>query len=155
MRTVDVMIGAQPALSRSAQQAASEVRAVFSRLRRRLRETYSDDGLTPSQTAVLIRLAKEGPATTSELATAERVRPQSMAATLAAMDARGLLTRSADPDDGRRVRIALSAEGHALHADRRRAGEEWLARAMQDHCGERERQTIIAAMALLDRLIEA
>jgi len=26
---------------------------------------------------------------------------------------------------------------------------------MQDHCGERERQTIIAAMALLDRLIEA
>ncbi len=104
------MIGAQPALSRSAQQAASEVRAVFSRLRRRLRETYSDDGLTPSQTAVLIRLAKEGPATTSELATAERVRPQSMATTLAAMDA---------------------------------------------HCGERERQTIIAAMALLDRLIEA
>jgi DNA-binding MarR family transcriptional regulator len=148
------MIGAQPALSRSAQQAASELRAVFSRLRRRLRESYSDDWLTPSQTAVLIRLAKEGPATTSELAAAERVRPQSMATTLAAMDARGLLTRSADPDDGRRVRIALSAEGHTLYADRRRASEEWLARALQDQCTERERQTVIAAMALLDRLIE-
>jgi DNA-binding MarR family transcriptional regulator len=149
------VIGAQPALSRSAQQAASELRAVFSRLRRRLRESYSDEGLTPSQTAVLIRLAKEGPATTSELAAAERVRPQSMATTLAAMDARGLLTRTADPDDGRRVRIALSAEGRALYADRRRASEEWLARALQDQCSERERQTILAAMALLDRLIEA
>jgi DNA-binding MarR family transcriptional regulator len=152
---VGAVINSEPALSPSAELAASELRAVFSRLRRRLRESYSTDGLTPSQTAVLIRLAKEGPATTSELAAAERVRPQSMATTLAALDGHGLLTRTADPQDGRRVRIALSADGQASYAARRRASEEWLAQALQDRCSEEERQTILAAMALLDRLVAA
>ncbi|MCP2324038.1 DNA-binding MarR family transcriptional regulator [Hamadaea flava] len=137
----------------SANQAASELRAVFSRLRRRLRESYSADGITPSQTAVLIRLAKDGPATLSELAAAERVRPQSMATTLSAMDGRGLLTRTADPTDGRRIQIALSEPGQELFADRRRASEEWLARALQERCTEEERQTVLAALAVLDRLV--
>ncbi|HEY2792410.1 MAG TPA: MarR family transcriptional regulator [Micromonosporaceae bacterium] len=149
------MTSSEPAISGSAQDAASELRAVFSRLRRRLRESYGTDGLTPSQTAVLIRLAKEGPATTSELAAAERVRPQSMATTLAALDGLGLLIRTADPDDGRRVRIALSPAGQELYADRRRASEEWLARSLQDRCTEEERQTLLRAIALLDRLVEA
>jgi hypothetical protein len=56
---------------------------MFSRLRRRLREVAAADDLTPTQTAVLLRLAKDGPASASQLAGAERVRPQSMAAVTA------------------------------------------------------------------------
>ena len=65
---------------------------MFSRLRRKLKELATADDLTPSQTAVLIRIAKNGPASTSELAGAERVRPQSMATTLAGLDRHGLIT---------------------------------------------------------------
>lgn len=125
------------------------------RLRRRMRDLYDPSELTPSATSVLSRLSKSGPMTASELAAAERVRPQSVAATLAVLDEHGLLERRRDPDDGRRQLITLSRAGGALVTDRRRAGEEWLARSLQDHFTEAERRTILEATALLDRLADA
>lgn len=136
-------------------RAAREIRVVYSRLRRQLRELYDTRELTPSQTSVLSRLDKEGPKSASELATAERVRPQSMAATLAVLDERGMVRRRPDPDDGRRQLVSLTAAGREFVTDKRRAGEEWMARTLQDRFSEDERQTIIAAMALLDRLSAA
>ena len=83
-------MAAHPAtLAGSASRAAHDIRVTFSRLRRRLRDVAELDGLTPSQTSVLSRLAKDGDATASTLAAAERVRPQSMAATLTAGDLAG------------------------------------------------------------------
>jgi len=74
----------------SAVRAAREVRVVVGRLRRRFKETYDNGDLTPSQISLLSRLDKDGAATASALAAAERVRPQSVAATLSALDERGL-----------------------------------------------------------------
>ena len=139
-------------VAESAVRAARDVRVVFSRLRRRLKETYDVQGLTPSQTSVLSRLDKDGEAAASDLAAAERVRPQSIATTLAALDERGLIERRPDPADGRRQLVSVSAAGRAFLADKRRAGEEWLARSFQEHYTEEERQAIIAAFALLERL---
>ncbi len=136
----------------SAVRAAREVRVVVGRLRRRLKETYDTGDLTPSQTSVLSRLDKDGPATASALATAERVRPQSVATILSALDERGLITRRPDPDDGRRQLISVSPAGREFLDDKRRAGEEWLARALQERFTESERHTLIEAMALLERL---
>jgi DNA-binding MarR family transcriptional regulator len=141
-----------PGVSESAADAAREVRVVVSRLRRRLAEVYDNNELTPSQTSVLSRLGKEGPASASDIAAAERVRPQSIAATLAALDERGLIERDQDPDDGRRQLISLSADGLELFRNRQRRGREWLDREMQARYTEAERLTLIEAMALLDRL---
>lgn len=138
----------------SAVHAAREVRVVVGRLRRRLREVYDTNELTPSQTSLLSRLGKEGPASLSDLAAAERVRPQSTAATLSALDQRGLIRRTPDPNDGRRFLVSLSEAGERFLTDKRRAGEEWLARAMYERFSEDERQTVITAMTLLDRLSE-
>jgi DNA-binding MarR family transcriptional regulator len=140
------------AISESAVHAAREVRVVFSRVRRRLKETYDTEGLTPSQTSALSRLNKDGPASASDLAAAERVRPQSMASTLAVLEGRGLIQRRPDPGDGRRQLVSVSEAGDAYLTDKRRAGEEWLARSLQDRYTEEERRTIIEALALLDRL---
>jgi len=136
----------------SATRTAREVRVVFSRLRRRLREHYDTRELTPSQTSALSRLDKDGPASTSDLAVAERVRPQSMAATVAVLDERGLIARHPDPDDGRRQLLSPSAAGHEFLADTRQAGEEWLTRVIAERLTEPERQTVIEAMSLLDKL---
>ena len=139
-------------VSASAVRAAREIRVVVGRLRRRLRETYDIDGLTPSQMSVLSRLDKGGPSTASALATAEGVRPQSVATVLAVLAERGLIGRRGDPDDGRRQLVSVSAAGHEFLEDRRRAGEEWLARALHERFTEPERRAVIEALALLERL---
>lgn len=141
-------------VSESSVRAAREVRTVVGRLRRRLKQTYDTEGLTPSQTSVLSRLDKFGPRSTSDLAAAERVRHQSMAATLQVLDERGLIERRADPSDGRRQLVSVSESGHAYLEDKRRAGEEWLARALEDRYTEAERQALLTALALLERLTE-
>ncbi|MGW3076072.1 MULTISPECIES: MarR family winged helix-turn-helix transcriptional regulator [unclassified Kitasatospora] len=136
----------------TAASAARELRAVFSRLRRTLRETGGSSDLTPSQTAVLSRLIGDGPASASALAAAERVRPQSMAATLAALEQHGLVGRRPDPEDGRRQLVSLTEAGLAYVADSRQARQEWLTMAMAQHYTEAERATMLEALALMDRL---
>ena len=139
-------------LSPSSVRAARDVRVVVSRLRRRLVDLAETHELTPSQLSVLSRLGKEGPASASDLAAAERIRPQSIAATLAALEERGLVLRRQDPADGRRQLVSLSRNGMALFDDRRRHSEEWLSRALEERLTEAERQTVIEAAALLERL---
>jgi DNA-binding MarR family transcriptional regulator len=146
------MTGGEQEISASAARAAHDLRVVFGRLRRRFKDLADNRGLTPSQASVLSRLGKEGDASASDLAAAERVRPQAVAPTLAVLEERGLIERRPDPDDGRRQLISLSPAGRAVFEDTRRVGEEWLTRAMQEHYSEAERQTLIEAMALLERV---
>jgi DNA-binding MarR family transcriptional regulator len=141
-------------VSSSAVSAARDLRVIFSRLRRRLKELATADDLTPSQTAVLIRLVKDGPASTSQLAGAERVRPQSMATTLSGLDRHGLIDRKPDPDDGRRQLIMLTPQGREHAESDRRVREEWLVQAMQDRYSQRERELINDALSLLHRLTD-
>ncbi|MCV7402402.1 MarR family transcriptional regulator [Mycobacterium fragae] len=141
-------------ISESSGAAARDLRVMFSRLRRRLKDVTTGSDLTPSQTAVLTRLWKEGDSSASALAAAERVRPQSMATILAGLDQHGLIRRTPDPDDGRRQVISLTAAGRRRAESDRQVREEWLARAIQDRYSERERRVILDALALLQRLID-
>ncbi|WP_329123370.1 MarR family winged helix-turn-helix transcriptional regulator [Streptomyces sp. NBC_01465] len=141
--------------SELAVRAAGDTRAVVSRLIRRLRELAGDGGLTPSQTSVLSRLAKGGPATASDLAAAERVRPQSTAKTVAALEEAGLAVRTPDPDDGRRQLVSLTDAGRERFQGERRSRQEWLARTLEERCSDEELRTVIAAMALLDDVAQS
>ncbi|MET8137908.1 MULTISPECIES: MarR family transcriptional regulator [unclassified Streptomyces] len=139
-------------VSDSAARAAQDLRVAFSLLRRRIREVSEKQDLTPSQISALTLVSKSGAATASALAATEGVRPQSMAATLAALDQYGLIQRNPDPGDGRRQLVTLTDAGRERVEGTRQARSEWLARAFQDRCTEDERQTVIEAMALLERL---
>ncbi len=138
----------------SAATVARDLRVLFSRLRRRLRDVAIGDDLTPSQTAVLTRLWKEGASSASALAVAEQVRPQSMATIVAALDQRGLIERTPDPEDGRRQVVSLTEAGRKHAESDRQVRQEWLARAMQERYSEPERRIILDALSLLERLTE-
>jgi DNA-binding MarR family transcriptional regulator len=135
-------------------RAASDLRAVLGRLRRRLRQPDAADEITLPQASVLSRLAREGPMTSGALATADRVRPQSMSNTLAALEAQGLLARRADPHDGRRALIVLTGAGEQALQGVRRVREERLGRAIAEHLTPEEQQTLIDALPLLERLAD-
>jgi len=133
-------------------QTALDLRAVVARLIRQLREAGADDAITPSQASALARLGKGGMFTVSALAAAEKVRPQSMAATIESLEATGLLSRSPDPHDGRRQLIELTETGRARVEGQKEAAAAWLENALAtlepDELG-----TIAAAAALLDGLL--
>ena len=92
---------------------AREVRVAVGRLHRRLR-LVAEGGLSASQSSVLARVAKGEADTAAALAALDGVRPQSMAATVAALERDGLLARTGDPEDGRRAILRLTEEGEAL-----------------------------------------
>lgn len=141
-----------PRLSPSAVQASREIRALISRLRRRILNAAEAEDLSFGQASVLTRLSGKQGVTASELASAEGVRHQSMTTTVASLTALGLVERRPDPDDGRRLLIALTPEGNRRVEQGRQARQEWLAGQLQDKCTESERQAVIAALAVLERL---
>lgn len=141
-----------PGLSPSAVHASQDVRSVIGRLRRRIRAAAGAEGVSLTQASVLARLTDNDGLTTSDLAEAEGMRHQSMAATVTALDDLGLVERRRDPGDGRRLLIALTPEGRRRAEEGRQARGEWLAAELQRKCTEEERQTVIAAMAVLRRI---
>jgi DNA-binding MarR family transcriptional regulator len=136
----------------AAEAAARDLVLLFRRLRRRLRELPSD-GLTAAQSAVLLRLDKDGTSSTTALAMAEGVRSQSMTALLNAIGEQGLIDRRPDPEDGRRQIIALSRAGRKRVGTDRAGRHEWLATALAERLSAGQLQTINAALALLGDVV--
>lgn len=133
-------------------QLASDLRVVLGQLMRRLRAEHR---FSISHGAVLGRLDREGPRSVSDLAAAERVRPQSMAQTVGELETAGLVSRAPDPSDGRRALVDLTAEGRVvLRADRAQR-EGWLAEAISQDFSPREQAVLFEAVDLLRRLAEA
>lgn len=130
---------------------ASELRIVLGQLLRRLRAEHR---FSLSQGAVLGRLDRTGTMSIGDLASAERVRPQSMTQIVSDLEGDGLIERRGDPADRRRMFVELTAEGRsALDEDRRRR-EGWLARAIEHDFSPEEQRVLIEASALLARLAE-
>jgi DNA-binding MarR family transcriptional regulator len=130
-------------------KGASELRLVLGQLVRRLRAEYS---FPVAQASVLSRLDREGAQTASALAAVERVRPQSMAQTLAELETAGLIERRPDPDDRRRSQIELTEEGRNRVLEGRGRREDWLAAAIAAELNPEEQRTLLAAVPLLQRL---
>ncbi|MBI1359328.1 MAG: MarR family transcriptional regulator [Alphaproteobacteria bacterium] len=133
---------------------AGELRVLVGRLKRRLQEEASVGDLTPSQVSALRQLWESGPATVTTLARAEGVRPQSMGATIAALDVLGLVSGSPDPDDGRQTILSLTPACRKLIKDGRAAREDWLFRTIRKKLSPREQETLAGGIRLLERLLE-
>lgn len=124
-------------------------------LKRRLRQAQAEGELTMPQTSALARLDRGGPATASALARLEQISPQSMGATLGALEARGLVERNPDPADGRRAVLSVTEAGLQALWNRRNARTEQLAQALSTGFTRSELKQLMAAAPLIERLAES
>jgi DNA-binding MarR family transcriptional regulator len=118
---------------------------------RRVRAASAAHELSWTESAVLARLAREGPTTTADLARAENMKPQSMGTTIAALEERELVDRKPHPTDGRQMNIVLTAKGLVVRKSAKDAKRTWLAQAVAQ-LDERDRQTLFAAAVIMRRL---
>ena len=133
---------------------AEALLSAFGLLIRRLRAETSSHGYSLTERQVVARLARGGPATIADLARAEGIRPQSMGATIAALQAADIVERKAHPTDGRQSLIVLSAKGHAVLNSVRDAKRAWFEQELAK-LSVTERQTIFAAGDIVMRMLQS
>lgn len=135
-------------------EVAGALRVSVGMVVRRLKQADLGSDLTLPETSALSRLDRGGPATSSDLARLEKISPQSMGVTVAALLERGLVARERDPEDGRRIMLSVTAAGRDLLLARRGARTEQIARALADGFTQAELAQLRSVTALLDRLAE-
>lgn len=133
---------------------ATSLRSSASRLTRRLRAEAGHAEFSTAEVDVIRALVERGSATTSELARLTGVRPQSMSATVAALEKAGVAARRPDPDDARASRVFLTAAGEEAILAGRAAKQSWLTAAMTARLTADERETLAAASALIERMLQ-
>jgi DNA-binding MarR family transcriptional regulator len=138
---------------KSLEASVSDLTQSVGLLVRRTRAAAASHELSLTESAVMARLAREGPATTAELARAESMKPQSMGATIAALEEMGIVERKPHPTDGRQVNIELTAKGAAVRKSAGDAKRTWLAQAIAQ-LDEEDRDTLFKAGEIIKRLVE-
>jgi len=131
----------------------TRLRTQLMSLARRLRREAQSDDQSWARLLLLGAIDRHGgEATPSRLAEAESMRSSNLAAALRDLEADGLIIRTPDAEDRRKVRVQLSDAGRALLHDNRARRERWLAEAVSACLTEEERARLIDAGALLERI---
>lgn len=145
-----------PAPSRSRKSpdpdaVADRIHSAAIHILRRVRREDPGMGLSAPRASALSAVVFGGPITLGALAAAEQVRPPTMTHLVRALEAMGLVTRVADPDDGRVVRIAATRHGKALLEAGRARRVSVLSRQLRT-LPKRDLAVLARAAELLDGL---
>jgi DNA-binding MarR family transcriptional regulator len=114
-------------------------------------------GLSASAGFLLNRVRREGPARLTALAAMEGVSQPSMTQLIQRLERQGLVTRLADPDDGRVALVDITEAGQALIAERTQMRRERLTALMATLSPEEQAALALSAhvvLPILQRLIE-
>jgi DNA-binding MarR family transcriptional regulator len=130
---------------------AAHLRVVIARTARRLRQEQGVD-LSPSLTAALGTIERRGPITPSELAAIERVQRPTATRVVARLEENGLVTRAADPADGRSSLVSITPGGAALLERLRANKDAYLARRL-DALDADELAVLDRAADILERVL--
>jgi DNA-binding MarR family transcriptional regulator len=110
--------------------------------------------LSLNETAVLGRLATRGPMTAGEVATQLRAQPQSLTRTFASLESAGLMRRTPDPADGRQALLGITSAGRRSLKAEMKPRDVWLASAMSRELTTAERDLLVVAARLMERLAD-
>ncbi|MFI1095494.1 MarR family winged helix-turn-helix transcriptional regulator [Streptomyces sp. NPDC020917] len=133
--------------------AVGRLRLVVARLYRQMAQASGDDlNLTYAQLSALARVQEFGPLRLGELAAREQVAAPTLTRTLRPLAAAGLLTKEADPSDGRSLLVSVTSDGAELLSRIRRERSELLARRMAGLTAE-QTEALMAALPVLELLL--
>ncbi|MBO0852513.1 MAG: MarR family transcriptional regulator [Nocardia sp.] len=127
------------------------LRGAIMRLGRRLRHQRVDCSLSSTEMSVLATLVRGGPATPSELARNEHMRPPSMTRILTMLTDKQLVRREPDPRDGRQMVVTATDTATEILTESRRQRDAFLAE-LAGELTEQEWAAIRAAAPALERL---
>jgi DNA-binding MarR family transcriptional regulator len=135
-----------------ATELPARLRLAITRSARRLRQE-ADAGLSPSLTAALATVERHGPLTPSRLAELESIQRPTATRLVARLEEDGLISRTADPDDGRVSHVEVTRDGRALLKRLRSRKNAYLAQRLR-RLDDEELATIERATEILERLLE-
>ncbi len=104
---------------------ANDLRVACQRISRRVRFECTSD-VAPHQFSVLMALHNDGPKTPTQLASRDSVSTPSMTKTVNCLADKGLVSRSAHPDDGRQVLVAITDAGEGVIEDTVASRDTWM-----------------------------
>ena len=136
-------------------QLASDLRTVVTRLIKKMRNksaTSTSLSLTERSTLALLDQHKE--LLPSELAGMEKITTQSMSQILSHLLEIGYINRKESKTDKRKAIISLSKAGQTVLYKVRNEREEWLNKALQTTCSEKEQELLRKALPLLTKLVD-
>lgn len=130
---------------------AIDLRTAVMRTSRRLRVEATGEIITPGQYTVLALLNGSGPSTLRALAESEHVQAPSMTRIVNALADQGFVTRAANPDDGRQVRVEITGAGRKVLAEARSQRTAWLAQRVAG-LSEEDRLTLSRAARIMQEM---
>ena len=128
-----------------------QIGAALERLVSWLRRNTPARGHSLTLLMTVARLAADGPARVSELARLEGVTQPAMTGLVNRLEAEGMVTRRADPQDARAALVELTDAGRTFVLDRRAERARFLT-AQLARLPEPDRRALVAALPALDRL---
>jgi DNA-binding MarR family transcriptional regulator len=137
--------------ARSERTLAVEVAARIERLLGLFRSLSPPSGLSLTAAATLATLERSGPSRLTSLAANEGVTQPAMTQLIARLQESGLVSRTADPADGRVVQVRVTDEGRAMLARRRAVRAERLAEVLA-RLSPQEQAALGAALPAIDAL---
>jgi DNA-binding MarR family transcriptional regulator len=132
-------------------ELAGHLRLVIVRTARRLRQEAGTD-LSPSMTAALSTVERQGPLTPRELAARERIQRPTATRVLARLEDEGLVQRTPDPQDRRSSLVSATAAASELLAELRTRKTAFLAERLQRLDAD-DRAALDRAADILERML--
>jgi len=137
---------------------AQELRVAVGRVARRLRRISAEEDAPGSikfnELLVLVRLAREGPSSPSDIARHEQVTSQAIAAVVRNLEAAGLVTRDAHSTDGRRTLVTITRAGRAAVRSHDQAALEAMVDVLGEYYSSGEIRRLESVLPLLNRLAD-
>lgn len=109
--------------------------------------------LGPASLAALATIERHGPLTPSELAERERIQRPTATRVLSGLAEKELVSRAADPDDGRCSIVTITPQGRAMLKRVRGRKNAYLARRMKE-LPDDEVAALERAAEILERVLE-
>jgi DNA-binding MarR family transcriptional regulator len=135
------------------EETTHRLRLAIARLGRELTKFAGDEGLTPSQAAVLTQVAKRGSIGLSELARTESINPTMLSRLISRLEAADLISRAPDPNDLRSAVVTITPAGTKVQDAIKVHRATVIGRAAEGLSPD-EQRSLVDALPALESLVE-